>query len=201
MENDNNLSAMEPLISYELFEKMSKTAHEVAKAKGWWDDVTDMDYHLKRAKLLVYSELFEAFEATRNDNYANPAQLKYAMSNDVEYFQTYFRVNIKDTFEDELADTVVRIWDISGYLFDKTTGHTRQTFKPNKGFISKKPFALENFTFVEILDYLRGRSYNPWEILYYIERISQLRKFDIGTHILTKMKYNEGRKHKHGKSF
>lgn len=71
--------------------------------------------------MLVVSELGEALEAHRKgkrsvkfDVFENDGLCvwNFTKKDDIDYFKG----NIKDTFEDELADAVIRICDMCGYL-------------------------------------------------------------------------------------
>jgi NTP pyrophosphatase (non-canonical NTP hydrolase) len=59
--------------------------------------------------MLCVSELSEALEADRKGRVANLDKFDQGIAHG-DIFETY----IKDTFEDELADTVIRILDLCG---------------------------------------------------------------------------------------
>ena len=65
---------------------------------------------------LIQSELSEALEADRKSNRASVARFFKAMNEDGQPFEQAFKVHIKDTVEDELADAMIRIFDLCGYL-------------------------------------------------------------------------------------
>jgi NTP pyrophosphatase (non-canonical NTP hydrolase) len=79
--------------------------HEDAKRKGFWDSERETGTLL----MLCVSELFEALEADRKGRVANLDKFDKGIAHG-DIFETY----IKDTFEDELADTVIRILDLCG---------------------------------------------------------------------------------------
>ena len=89
----------------------AKQIHEDNKRKGFWDSERETGTLL----MLCVSELSEALEADRKHRFAN-IKLYEAVdqtersSHDVFSFES----TIKDTFEDELADTVIRILDLCG---------------------------------------------------------------------------------------
>ena len=68
-----------------------KGCHLAAREKGFWEKERNVGEML----MLIVSELGEAIEAHRTDN---------------------FGIGKKDTFEDELADTAIRIFDLCGGL-------------------------------------------------------------------------------------
>jgi NTP pyrophosphatase (non-canonical NTP hydrolase) len=74
------------------------------KAKGFWDKPRNVGEML----MLVTSELGEAMEAHRKGRFANWSGVKQ------EGFG--FEQSIKDTFEDEIADAIIRLLDMCGGL-------------------------------------------------------------------------------------
>ena len=79
--------------------------HENAKNKGFWDKEREIGTRL----MLCVSELAEAMEADRKGRVANLDKFYKGIAHG-DIFETY----IKDTFEDELADTIIRILDLCG---------------------------------------------------------------------------------------
>jgi NTP pyrophosphatase (non-canonical NTP hydrolase) len=74
----------------------AKFIHDINVSKGFWDKERNVGELL----MLVVTELSEALEAHRKDNFANPN------SNDLA----------KDTFEDEIADSFIRLLDLCNAL-------------------------------------------------------------------------------------
>lgn len=70
--------------------------YEANAAKGFWDN----ERNIGELLMLVVSELGEALEAHRKGRMNDPK---------IEGFQ-------KDTFEDEIADTFIRLFDLAGGL-------------------------------------------------------------------------------------
>lgn len=105
-------------------EQLIKKAHQVAKDKGFWETERNVPEML----MLVVSELAEALEALRKDHYADKAAVK-DLYNDIEInkyedefnimsgpWKAGFEVNIKSSFEDEIADVAIRLFDLCGGL-------------------------------------------------------------------------------------
>lgn len=96
--------------------KLSKEIYEGNKTRGF--DVNDENVGL--TLLLIVSELSEALEADRKSKYADlkryESDLKQMNEYDDEilYQKIAFEEHIKDTFEDEIADTLIRILDLCG---------------------------------------------------------------------------------------
>ena len=95
----------------------AKQIHEDAKRKGFWDSERETGTLL----MLCVSELSKALEADRKGRYADlKAYNECEKADDIfesdkeVYELSSFQSLIKDTFEDELADTVIRILDLCG---------------------------------------------------------------------------------------
>lgn len=85
--------------------------HTAAKDKGFWDSERETGTLL----MLCVSELSEALEADRKDRVANLQTFEKRQEYQLDHpFKECFEKYIKDTFEDELADTVIRILDLCG---------------------------------------------------------------------------------------
>lgn len=88
------------------------------KAKGFWDEERNKGELL----MLVVSELGEAMEAIRKDRYANTHYLDEMLAtghdwkNSTFSFSSAFEKSVKDTFEDEIADAIIRLLDMSAGL-------------------------------------------------------------------------------------
>ncbi|MCH8491178.1 MAG: hypothetical protein LAT81_14790 [Oceanicaulis sp.] len=112
--------------------RLSKQVHEANKAKGFYDKSTSVAEKL----MLVNSELCEALEADRNDLHANISYFEEAEKSnhlmDDHHFTKIFKINVKDTFEDELADALIRILDLSGALNIDIQKHVELKLRYNK---------------------------------------------------------------------
>jgi hypothetical protein len=76
---------------------LTRTCHEAALASGWWTDENGnlKAYNTPEKLCLVHSEISEAMEGFRKD--ANDEHLPHRKS-----------------FEVELADAVIRVFDLAG---------------------------------------------------------------------------------------
>lgn len=61
---------------------------------------------------LIHSEISEALEADRKERGANLE----AFDSSADSFSVKFKAHIKDSFEDELADAMIRIFDLCGWM-------------------------------------------------------------------------------------
>jgi NTP pyrophosphatase (non-canonical NTP hydrolase) len=70
------------------------------------------DSNITQRLMLVVSEISEAFEAYRKDHRAS--KVNFELCADNSEFKSVFEKEIKDTLEDELADTIIRLIAICG---------------------------------------------------------------------------------------
>lgn len=94
---------------------MARDIYAANKAKGFWDEGRKFGELL----MLVVSELGEACEAHRKgrvasiSGYNNYINLGFKYDNgEIIAFEKY----IKDTLEDEIADAIIRLFDMAGGL-------------------------------------------------------------------------------------
>ncbi len=111
-------------------------AFENAKNHGFHQDNQNVGEML----MLVVSELSEALEADRKRNYScdtHTSWLKmYAnrpTEDDGDTFDMIFAEEVKDTFEDEIADALIRILDLAGYLNIDLEAHVLAKMRYNEG--------------------------------------------------------------------
>ena len=98
---------------------LAKEVYENNKKKGFWDCKTNVGEKL----MLVVSELGEAIEAHR--------------TNKIGYENLYYNVYTneypnKNTFQDELADAIIRLLDLSGGLGIDISHFVKEKLKYNK---------------------------------------------------------------------
>lgn len=83
---------------------LAKEIHANSVSKGFKHD------NIPTMLILAISELTEAMEADRNYRIANIRESEQEEAvNNASYFEAY----VKDTFEDELVDAMIRIMDIA----------------------------------------------------------------------------------------
>ncbi len=75
--------------------------------------------------MLVVTELSEACEADREGNYCRVVDI-------TELPKEGFKSLVKDTFEDELADVVIRVADLAGSLNIDLESHVKAKLKYNE---------------------------------------------------------------------
>lgn len=127
-----------------------KLAHEKAKNGGWWD----AERNVPELLMLIVSELSEGLEALRVNHYANKsitADLYDDLvinSHDEEFvlneeqWKDSFENNVKNTFEDEMADVAIRLFDLCGGLNVDLAKHIDLKMKYNsmRGYKHGKKF-------------------------------------------------------------
>lgn len=98
----------------------------VNKANGFWD----RERNVGELLMLVTSELGEALEAHRNGRFS---QLNESCtSQDKETRKNNFEKYVKDTFEDEIADAIIRLLDLSAGLGIDIEKHINAKIQYNK---------------------------------------------------------------------
>lgn len=96
------------------YNHLAKKVHHAAVQNGWFE-TSRTDTALL---LLIQSEAFEMFDAYRNQKHCNLKDFiciydKFFVKNDFE--ESIFKQLIKDTFQDEFTDTIMRILDLAAY--------------------------------------------------------------------------------------
>lgn len=133
-------------------EELKKKSNEIAVEKGFWNDyeignkLDDkekqimQDLFISQKLLLIISELTESMESLRNSRtYQGNAELIKELCEQSEsnpnLFQMRFIHHVKDTFEDELADTFIRLAD----LCEKMNIDIESFIKMKMAFNSMRP--------------------------------------------------------------
>lgn len=102
-----------------MMNELAKDIYEANKEKGFWDKERNVGEML----MLVTSELGEAMEAHRKNRVADWGRF--------DYKNVAFTECIKDTFEDELADAIIRLLDMCGGLGIDIQRHITEKLKYN----------------------------------------------------------------------
>jgi len=113
--------------------ELSEEIHQNAINKGFWPNGID----LPKALMLTVSEISEALEADRNDKYSDVIEFEKMLSidelkGDDSHFIASYNINIKNTFNEEIADAVMRLFDIAKYKGIDLQFHIEQKMRYNK---------------------------------------------------------------------
>lgn len=106
---------------------ISQEIHENNKTKGFYDEPKNIGEML----MLIVTEVSEAMEADRKSKFYNKG-LDYVSHNQGEWFESIFEKHCKNTFEDELADIVIRVMDMAAFKGIDLEWHILQKIRYNK---------------------------------------------------------------------
>lgn len=132
-------------------EKLIRESHQMAKEKGFWEDP---NRNVPEMLMLVVSELAEALEALRKEHKAVNYVVQDLHSDlelnktDDEYFfnvvnwKEAFEGSVKSSFEDELADVAIRLFDLCGGLDIDLAKHIqlKMYYNSTRGYKHGKKF-------------------------------------------------------------
>lgn len=192
------------------YNQLSSQAHQNALAKGFWKENLSVEHALA----LVFTEICEAIEADRKEKYARKNLLSHineipdvsiSSHKDIEFLSemsislAIFEDNIKDTVEDEFADTMIRLFDLAGHLQIDFSRLTECRYYR----------AFSRFSFTEnAYALIKGLSKEHINIekrilfaLSYLKNWSEELGIDLSFHVTEKMKYNQSREAMHGKKY
>jgi len=97
-----------------MLNELAERVYRGNRDKGFWDKSREMGTILA----LIHSEVSEALECDRKEKYSDvilPDDWDLLDSAPDDIFKQYFEERVKDTFEDELADIVIRVLDLCGH--------------------------------------------------------------------------------------
>lgn len=192
------------LYNADTLNRYAKDCHERAVAKGFWDEPHSVGHYL----MLVISELSEAVEADRIGKWAklDPDTIDTLQRiADAPYAQEFLRL-VKDTVEGEIADAVIRLLDLLGWMIESGTplvgldnvrGEFGNTAPPKDltdallRVVCSSVLPLSFCSTLEaVLDPIKS-----------LEQLCDHLGIDLMTHIELKLKYNATRPALHGKKY
>jgi len=206
------------LTGKELNELASKI-HSINIEKGFWNkgQISCFD---KQIKLLVVSELFECLEAHRDGKTVDDYELYGVNELLVNYinfpndfatkanFVSNFEIHVKDTIEDEIADTMIRLLDYADFLKVDFEDLKTEKIISNRYFsgdfiididslIDSSLFLLDKMRFE--LDY---KNFDAILICYQnIVAFAAAHLIDLQMNVKLKIAYNRTRDKMHGKKY
>jgi NTP pyrophosphatase (non-canonical NTP hydrolase) len=189
--------------------ELIKEAHRNAVERGFYENPGTIDDKI----MLIVSELGEALEADRKnkhadwknyDRYLKSKEKKQGENIHHTSYSVAFNNNIKDTFEDEIADTFIRLFDFCGWQGieikpqDFSTMNSRCMFR----FMDISSLLLLCTRVVADMQDEEKDKYNAICCAFgYLFEICAKLKIDIEKHVIAKMAYNRTRPYKHGKAY
>lgn len=194
------------IYNVEMLNRYAKECHQRSLEKGFWDKFNTNGHYL----MLAFGELHEAIEADRLGKWAklNPEQIEYLRNLEGEEFVKEFLQLVKDTVEDEFADTVIRLLDILGYMLKYRALSEEETSNDLgvSSFYIEGGATLADTLWLILKEacYLCETYAHRPAILYAIrslERTCYSMDIDLMAHIELKMRYNETRPRLHGKKY
>lgn len=113
-----------------MLNELAKEIHEANCEKGFYDQ----DPGLAKQMLLIVTEIAEAAEADREDHHADREEYDRLMgSMDPNYvIVNHFPLLIKNSFEDEIADAMIRLLDLAGSRGIDIDYHVQRKLEYNK---------------------------------------------------------------------
>jgi NTP pyrophosphatase (non-canonical NTP hydrolase) len=174
------------------FNELATKIHENAKAKGFYDNIDENHFgkFLNHQIYEVVKEIAEFHEAYKKGiSTPSTAYTDIVLLKD----PTMFRMIVKDTYQDELADAIIRILDIAKYMdydlleeFDVYEEPELSNYDIS-GICLDITMALSEQLLNDALDNIFYLAHNM--------------NIDILWHIEAKMDYNTTREKLHGKKF
>lgn len=194
------------LYNTDMLNRYAKDCHQRAVAKGFWDELHSVGHYL----MLVVSELSEAVEADRIGKWAklDPDTIDTLQRiAGAPYTQEFLR-EVKDRVEDEIADAVIRMLDLLGWM-TKDRALSEKEVETDLGvsaFYIDGEMTLADALWPilqEVCCHCNMYAHRT-AILYAIKSLELLCDhlgIDLMAHIDLKLKYNETRPAKHGKKY
>lgn len=108
--------------------KLSRAINGFVKKVGF--DNNDVPLRIA----LIHSEVSEMFEAYRKDRFCDTDahKLDIGIIDGTAPFIDFFEENVKDTFEDELADSIIRLLDLAAKRNIDIEFHIQQKMRYNE---------------------------------------------------------------------
>jgi len=121
-----------------MLNELRDSIHKNALEHGFYEVNPSIDPLVIDKLLLIHSEIGETTEAYRTGHFANIDKYNKAikivedLENNSDTRRLIFESEIKDSFEDEIADTIIRLLDLCGYLEIDVDKHIELKHKYNK---------------------------------------------------------------------
>lgn len=153
----------------------------------------DPNKNIGELLMLIVSELGEALEADRKNHHCRIFAVENYLSGNVGCGgdkNRYFENCIKNSFEDEIADVFIRLFDLCGYI-DYELEVLPQKYMISKGNVGEQLLIITRYAADNNLICLFNASL----------QFCNFHNIPIEKYIEAKMDYNRTRPHKHGKNY
>jgi NTP pyrophosphatase (non-canonical NTP hydrolase) len=110
-----------------MINELAKQVHENAKAKGFFEKEKNIGEML----CLIHSEVSEALEADRKGSYCVLYNYTVLETIDKPDFSDRYKSWIKGTFEEEMADIVIRVMDLCAFKGIDLESHIKAKMRYN----------------------------------------------------------------------
>lgn len=194
---------MENKFTKALVKELVERSFNTSSSHGFHDEEHSDEHYM----MLVVSEIGEMVEADRKNRHANLAGFEKCVG---LTWDDRFKDYVKDSFEDELADVVIRLFDYLGtintlpYMLEDGFVGMSKEFDELFGQYStcEHCYALTNL----VMAIARNTNNNDkaeavGAALSMAYELSKKMGFNLLQHVLLKMQYNEHRAPKHGKRY
>lgn len=189
--------------------KLAKEIFEMNKAKGF----NNKEISNKTYLMLVITELSEAVEAHRKSKKFSMEEYEYQtmiecqgwLTPEKKFINVFERV-VKDTIEDELADTIIRLLDYAGrysddrehpFNIDLSKADGRNVSVDREVSFPDKIYEIVSWLTTDHGSYLGYVSTG----IFLVEHLCSQLSIDIWLHMELKLQYNQSRPYKHEKEY
>lgn len=194
------------LYNADMLNYYARKCHNRAVSKGFCDEPHSVGHYL----MLALGELHGAIEADRIGKWAKLDPNTIGTLHSIEgaiYVQEFLRL-VKDTVEDEIADAVIRLLDLLGWML-KDRALSEKEVETDLGvsafyIAGEMTLADALWPIVQEACCHCGKYAHRYAILYAIKSLELLCDhlgIDLMAHIDLKLKYNETRPALHGKKY
>lgn len=202
---ENRFTKKVIMVTKEKIKSLVDASYACACEHGFHDEHRSVSNYM----MLVLSEIGEMVEADRKNRHAD---ISCFTTSGMESWTTLFEKWIKDTFEDEMADVVIRLCDFCGSL--NVLPQMNDVMVDMSGefveFFGKKSVCEQCFALSYMVVDIEKSSHttDDTEIchhlgstLSYIFEMARFHGIDLLWHVDRKMEYNEKRPRRHGKAY
>lgn len=118
--------------------ELSKEIHANNEIRGFWDGGLEAK-NIGEVLMLIVSEVSEALEADRKNHHVKDMKLATVLlvgnideiASSKQRFKDDFEFAVKNSFEDELADIIIRVLDLCGAMKIDIEYHIEQKLRYN----------------------------------------------------------------------